>query len=665
MAILKPYSYNGTSLQSSDYDTTFPRSNGNSQIVSTANYVKRAGAYQIYAGKDYGTATINIDILCLHDTFALLEGINTLFDTRDETPRVFVATDEEDNQKQYYLYCTPLKVTGGHDGNEINITLAADDPIWRTVTESSDSKAVTDTSDSISLAVGGNDYAYPIFEITPTSIPSTDFIYNSYFQVLPQADTAWVNRPLYIQPTTDTWDTAALIAAGKMQSGGEDIRVLRDGLNIDFQIIDINTTDTKLLVNCDLPEERELKLRTAVAATGAISYLDLQNDATSLKVFDALPAAGRVVVYSALGATDTEEMTYTSKTKTATYARLNISTRAVRNTAEVAHASSDFVAFLPYDFNIVYGSASAPAYVIDSARTPIIATSDSSNSSFVYRQFTDAAGLRSGIWKSNVVKVSKPTLTNSGIYTSTDDVEDVYPAEVMGLAARSYQELGVWKADTVEINWLAAFPDKIASIAASGAQIQNIAAVPAVTFGLSTKLTPATYVVGATITAPVTTDYGAWKEWSKATTDFTFTANTYHNLAFRMVGTLSSTTDNYRKADTNEITVGLSNPPHVMIRTEINNFALDCTLTNTNTSDSIAINLPMSLNKTVTIDTDPDFPHVEYDGLNVNGAVTLNSIRSEWLKLVGNATNVITFVSNVSAANLNIVTKWRDRLNFF
>jgi hypothetical protein len=244
-------------------------------------------------------------------------------------------------------------------------------------------------------------------------------------------------------------------------------------------------------------------------------------------------------------------------------------------------------------------------------------------------------------------------------------VEDVDPAEVMGLKSLSYQDLGVWKADTVQLEWIGRFPEKIASISASGNQIQNILAKPVNTIALSKTATPTTYVTAATITAQVTTDYGTWTAWSKATTDFVFTANTYQNLAFRHVGTLSSTTDNYAKIECETITVGLSNPPHVSFGGEISNVKLDCRITNANTGEYIDIYLPMRQNETVYIDTDPDFPTVTHNGLLVNGAVKPSSIRSQWLKMVGNATNVLYFDSSTPATNITIVTNWRDRLNFY
>jgi hypothetical protein len=54
--ILKPYSFYGTSLQSSDYQAEFPREQSNLQLTSNPMYIRRSGAVPVYAGKDFQPA---------------------------------------------------------------------------------------------------------------------------------------------------------------------------------------------------------------------------------------------------------------------------------------------------------------------------------------------------------------------------------------------------------------------------------------------------------------------------------------------------------------------------------------------------------------------------------------------------------------------------------
>ena len=109
--ILQPYSYNGTSLQSSDFETSIPRASALAQLESNLAYVRRAGAQPLYAGKDYQPVTLTLEVKLLHDFMTTLETLNQVFNVMDDTPRQFIIQDTEDSNKQYYVYAI---VTGKH-----------------------------------------------------------------------------------------------------------------------------------------------------------------------------------------------------------------------------------------------------------------------------------------------------------------------------------------------------------------------------------------------------------------------------------------------------------------------------------------------------------------------------------------------------------------------
>lgn len=668
--ILIPYSFNGTSLNSTDYETSIPRQSALLQMQTQPIYVERAGAVSIYAGKKFQPVTMNLEILMKNspsDFMGQFENLNYLFDTKDETPRIFICSDTQDTAtdatgKQYYVYATAKQVTGGNEGPMAVVTLAFDDPIWQSVKQYSQTFATTSSTDSTSVTAAGNDYSYPILEITPTTQPSTDYLYSAYVQVIPQAAEPFPARGLYLQPTTSTFDTAALVAAGYMQADGDDLRVFRDGLEIDRQLSGINTTDTKVLVVADMPPARTMTLKTALASTDTITEIEVFNTTANKTVITAMPNAGRLIVDSGLGTTDTEEFTYTAKTITSTKLAFTIGASAVRGTARVNHSSSDFVRFLPYDFTIVYGNSTVEAPTIDSTRIPIFNTTDSSNSSFVYGNFFDLAGTRANTFKPKVEKVSTPSLTRSTFFTSTNDEGDTDPATALGIAAYTYLKLGVWSPDAMRITWKQYFPDGISSLTASGEQFQTIASRPSFYIGLAVSAS-SSINNAATIAAQVSTDYGTWGAWTKASTDFSIIANA-KLLAFVADGTISSTTDVTAKTDITALTVGLTNPPHVMVRDQTNNYKLDATITNETTGEFFTVVYPMLLNETLYIDTDPSFPTVKYNGQVVNGAISLSSVRPDWLRLNPGA-NTISYMTNLSgASDISIVVKWKDRANF-
>ena len=662
--ILIPYSYNGTSLQSTDYEASFPGAQSDLQIRTNPSYVKRAGAPPVFAGKDFSPHVLNLEIKMVSNAGFMkqFESINQLFDTRDETPHQLICTDQEDSNKQYYVYATAKQVQGGHDGNMSVVTLALDDPIWQSVLSSTDTWSITSATDSTSITVNGNDNSYPVISITPTAVPTTDYIYNMWVQVVPTSPLPSPNRYLDITGSTDTtFDTAALVTAGKMQADGDDLRVFRDGVEVDRWLNGINTTDTHVIVVANLPSVARMVLHTALGS-GDETEIELNNNAYNKGLISTLPNTGRLVIDSGLGSTNTEEFTYTAKTITSTKLAFTIGQRAVRGTSALAHFASEYVHFLPYDFNILYGNASETAPVTDDTRKPLEDLT-SRNNSFIYTNFYDAAGTRPGAWLKFLRTVSSAKFSVSDFYTSTDDLGDTDPATALGMTAATYQALGTWRADTMALQWQKYFPDYVASVAVSGAQNQTSSSYPSI-MGLRSLNKDGVITALWDLSPQASTDYGTWTDFSHPSSDATIPANTV-NIRWAMVGTQLGSTDASTKIELSSVTVGVQYPPHVMLRTEDTNSQIDITISNDTTGDSMDIVYPVGVDQTMTIDTDPDFPNASYNSALVNGAVSLSSVRAAWLKLQPGA-NTLSFQNNLAASqNITIVINWQDRMNFF
>lgn len=661
--ILQPVSFSGTSIltgTSTDYDTSFPRASANLQMQTNAEYVQRAGAVPVYAGKDFQPYSITLEIEAIHDFMTVFESLNTLFDTKDETPRQLIVQDTEDSNKQYYLYATATQVMGGHDGPMATVVLAVDDPIWQSVTQNSQTFSTTASTGTTDVINAGNDYAYPVFEITAASQPSTDYLLNSYIQVLPQSTYQWPNRFLDLCGSTDTtFDTAALVAAGSMQADGDDLRVFQDGVEVDRWLNGINTTDTHVIVRASLPPARNMTLKTAIASTDTVTEIELLYTTANKYTITQLPDSGRLILDTAIGSTDTEEFTYTARTITDTKLAFTINARSVRNTTADAHAAASNVRFLPYDFNIIYGSGTATAPVTDDTRKPAPALTSRNNSFSYTTTFSDNANLSPNGWRKLARITSSALLSRTSAYTSTNDAGDTDPGTAIGLRSGTYESGGIWRADTFNIGWQVYLPDVVSSLAASGSQNQNSSSWP--TVGMN-SYDGVSFTSLWTIAAQTTTDYSTWTAWSKATTDATIPANTRH-LLFQMSGTVLGTTDALARAEADTVTVGLLNYPHVMIRAQSNTNKLDFTLTNATTGESMRIAYPTLIGGTLIIDTDPDFPNAKFNGQLVNGAVTLSTVRAAWLKL-NPGTNTINFDNNVAVSDISTVIKWRERANF-
>jgi hypothetical protein len=661
--ILIPSSYNNTSLQSTDFSTSFPRTQAQLQMSSQSGYVKRAGAPPVFTGKDFMPVSLTLEVLCLHDHQTLFETVNTLFDTKDETPRQLVCIDTEDANKAYYVYATPDQVMGGHDGPMAVVTLKIDDPIWQASTQDSTSWSITASTGEIAIVTGGNDYSYPILEITPTGSPSTDFIYTQYVYVLPRSDKPWASRPLALRPDGGTLDTAALVAAGKMQSDGDDLRVFRNGLEQNRWLSGMNTTDTKVWVVADIPEARNFLLKTAIGATDTVTEIEVVLTASSHEQINYMPNSGFVMVDSSHGATDSEVFSYTAKLYTDSKIGFAISTRAVEGTSAVAHSANANVRFMPYTYMIRYGSATAVAPDTVDTNKPIINLSTSSNATFVYGNFYNNQQTRASIFRP-FVRRSDPVYATSTIFTSTDDLGDTDPSTVLGLRAVTYELGGVYRPDSVLMRWTASFPDYITSFAANGYKLETTTTIPSFGMAYSNFITGSMTFLW-TLSAQPSTDLGvAWTAWSKATTDSVVPPN-LDNLHFLASGSILGSSLHYAKATVEALTVNLTNYPHVAIGPEASTLVnMDCRFTNT-LGEIIYIIYPMLVGQTLYIDTDPDFPTATYQGQVVNGAIKLSTIRAAWMRIAAGGTT-LSFLNHLSASmNITVVIKWRDRANFF
>lgn len=657
--IIKPYSYNGTSLQSTDYVTSIPRSSALSQLNANLSYVRRAGAEPVYAGKDFQPVTLNLEVILQHDYMSLIEDLNQLFDVHDETPRQFIIQDTEDSNRQYYVYATAKQVLAGHDGSMAVVTLGLDDSVWQTVTQNSQTLTISSTNATTDVTTIGNIDAYPYFELTVSAYPTTGYIYNRYVLWTPASTDAWPNRPVEILATTDNigFDTAALVSGGKALSSGNDFLVFVDGVEVDrwFGGAGFNTTDTKCWINLDVPPRRQFVLKTAISNSGTPSTIDVNWSTTDAAMMADMPTPGRLVINS-------EEFTYTGKYSNSTSKLLWFEgiTRAQRNTSAGTHAVNDAVVHVPYNINIIYSSTDATAPIIDESRKPIINLSTSNNGTFVYADFADDARLRSGIWQPIKTKVSSATLSQTDFYTEAQG-GDTDPAAVMGIKVPAYQSAGTWKAETSQMSWQIFVPDGISTFTSTMERYQYGATWPKTLIDVSadgkTWKNMKTYVS----TDLATSDYQIWQAPTLATTDTTVPAGMKY-LRYYVNGTVGAVANNVCYFGVADHTFNFERSSYATVRSEQNNYQLQMTITNSTNGQALTINYPFRTGQTMIIDCDPNFPYAQRSGIYVNGSVSLNTVRGEWLSFDPGLNNIAVTSNQVGTASL--VMKWRDRRNY-
>jgi hypothetical protein len=232
------------------------------------------------------------------------------------------------------------------------------------------------------------------------------------------------------------------------------------------------------------------------------------------------------------------------------------------------------------------------------------------------------------------------------------------------MKAKTFVNVGVYRPDAVILGWMNYFPDLIASVSTvTGEQSQSSSVWPTLALQSSPAVASTSFTNLWTVSAQTATDYSTFTAFTKASTDAVVGANKRY-LRWLQSGTISGTTDQYAKGAIVGMTVGLTNVPHVMIRTENNNYQLNCIIGNETTGDYFEIKLPMSLGETVYVDTNPDFPTVKYKGQIVNGAIKLSSIRSKWLTLQPGANTVYYESIPADPFDISIAIKYYDRMRF-
>lgn len=220
-----------------------------------------------------------------------LNEITGWFDTsRTAIPRKLVVVDG--SAVQYYIYARAVRFElsaspkTDEEGKLAIITMYAADPIWKRVTQSTNTWNITTTNQTRALTINGNKYARPVFEVTATTARGAGYVYRRFIAIANRRTRTYktaLNLP------DANWDTAALVAS----------TAVSNQINVGGGI-------------------------TAVATTWAIDTA----------VGGGLPAAGTFYV-------DSEQCSYTGKTA----ANIGTVVRGINGTTAAIHADNAVMRF--------------------------------------------------------------------------------------------------------------------------------------------------------------------------------------------------------------------------------------------------------------------------------------------------------------------------------
>jgi hypothetical protein len=284
---------------------------------------------------------------------------------------------------------------------------------------------------------------------------------------------------------------------------------------------------------------------------------------------------------------------------------------------------------------------------------PIIDLNASTNTSWVYTQFTSDKHLRSGRFYGSVLQSGGAARGGeTAIYTGPH-ATDADPATEMGAAIRAYYFSGKWMPETATLQWSIFLPFGVTAITVTGAKYRSLNQ-------------------GVTTEWDMSIQGSHWQHiWTESPSSLAATwqaldahsavslAGIYYYLRQLTYGSLNGSANNEADIETTGVTLALPSTqvPHVVLTvTAEDTCYLNTTIRNDTTGEEIYLIGALSPAKVLTIDCDAQEIHLSDGNLFY---IDWSSIRDEWLDFVtGNNTIIVT---DTGTAPISITTNWEDR----
>jgi hypothetical protein len=640
--LLSLYSWDGNLINDgANYTAHIPP--GQAMPAATPEYVNRGQNWPLLAGKTLSGATFTFQIVFKGTIHTQLEELKKWFPTNDYTLRNLVAKDTSDSDRTWYVQGFPIQpplFTNSNGAASVFVTLAIKEPFWRESTQQTDTWSVAASGATRAISVRGNSPTAPIIEITPTGAKAGTYAYRRYAIVYNPIDKPFNGYPLNL---VGDLNTATLIAGGKMQADGDDLRVNIDGRQVSrwFGGGGINSTTTRVFANISLRPRIELSLAQNIALSGLSDIVVKPTDA-NIKALKELPDTGAILI-------DNEVILYTDVN--VAKRKITPSMRAAMNTTAATHTAGATIRWIEHTILIYYGNAAVTAPAVNDEVAPMfVLDADSSNTQWKFNDFADVAtATRRARWtsikKTSAGNASYPYYGDHG--SLTDD-----PAVEAGALIASYKQAGVQRNGQGDISWQLYNPAGFTNISASGEKYRKNVSWPTAAFRKSVNGDDYTDV--ATIATPASAN--TWTAWS--TGSVALGAGYFPYLRMRFNGTVNAGVDAYSALEMSTITVQMtaSRVPVVTLKAEQDNYYLEVTITNNTTGDSFTVACVMGLNETVYVDCE-NLRCYNTDGQWLHGALELNTKRQDFLTLMPGS-NTLQYDDTGTTA-VTVVTKWR------
>ena len=587
---------------------------------------ERTGSWPLASSIDRPGKEIPLEIFILGaDIFTLQKQLHQWFDPEAELPGTLVGEDDAGGNPRYVMaLCKNMQPVPGSKGKKWIVTLQIDGDIrWWEVTPATDSWNITATGQTKNLTNNGQDDAYPILKIKPTSNKTGGYSYKRWVAIKWLLDENASKYPIDI--CNNGLDTAALITAGKMQADGDDLRVVVNGGYVERWLQDINTTTTQVWVTLSM-NATTVKTLAANITSGATSLQVTSTDAIR-------EMSGTGIIY--IG---TEAITYTGKNNVSR--EFTGLTRGAKGTTAAAHTAGDAVYWIQYDSWIIYGNSAVSAPSTLNTYKPLFEL-NSTNTSWDFNDFKHTVNPdRPGTWVQSTLQGAPRFYggnhgASPGFYVELG-IECDPPLLIDEGRFQFYHPCGIVSANFQN-------GEKYSQI---------IGAWPTGTGQVKSRIPGDVWLTEYNVPAPSVD--ATWESWSQ---NITLTVGSKYVAIYlkQYSGVLSS-------LEVADVTLALDSTytPVIVLGAEQGNYSLDATITNNTTGKSLQLSFIMALNQQLEIDTAEKELIYLLDNSKQFSALTLSGgARRDWLALQPGVNQIQFDDTGTNAVTIDF--EWQER----
>jgi hypothetical protein len=603
------------------------------------------------------------------------DAIAEVFDASDYTGslKTLIAQDADNSNKQWKLDGVVIKFEWMDDIKQANVVLAAPDPVWTSVTQTTDIWNITASGQTNAITPDGNAAVRPVIEIKPTGTRTgASTQYQRFVKItnpLGRRQRGAIN--IANAEASNGLDTDALVTAGKLQADGDDLQVFVNGHRRNRWLQDPNTTSTEIWNRYNLRRGITATLGTAIAGAGDITTIDFEDTPANRQALERMPHRGQVLINS-------EYFKYRGKTiRTGTNTaklRLNNVKRDAFGSSQAAHSVADTITWIQNRIWLRYGDTGAVNQnSADADDLQPVMRHDSENDRHDFDNFTTEEGSRANEWEGHI-KFRRPIgATSTGapnettLYTGSAETNSDVPAwadpgTFLGFSLRPVQEGGEYLRTRAALWWEYYHPAGIDSVTLTGRIWATDRANYWPRLQLLYSQNGIDWQIKATIAAP--TANSTWEN-QLTTTAQALSTNPRH-IALVMRGIMpAGTTETRALAEFSDVLVSLvtANVPTVAIGAEqTSQYEFrNAILKNDTTGESIAINdLVIGINETLVIDCETNEAYLKEDETNLRTYIDFDTIRSRWIYMQGATTWSYT---DSGTGNVTVTMKFYDRNN--